>query len=324
MKAARIHQFGGPEVVVYEDAPVPEPKDGQVLVRIKATTVNRFDVAIREHRFPVPRELPLILGTDGAGIVECVGPGVTTVDAGEHIMFTGLGVGMEGSHADFAVVAETQAVTKPVAITFEQAAALGQVFPTADYALQRRAKLQQGETVLVQGAAGGVGSAAVQLAAASGARVLATVSSEDHAQRVRELGADETINRNTANVSSEIRRITDGRGVDVILEIAAADNLAADVRSLAKGGRIVVVGAGTAATAEIPLGAAGGLDATILFMNLANAGRKGVSTIMRAIATLVESGAVKPVIDRVLPLSDARRGHELLEGPHFGKIVLVP
>ena len=157
MKAVRIHEYGGPEVLVYEDVPEPEPKADQVLVRVAAATVNPIDVAVRENRFPTPKQPPKTIGSDGAGVVEKVGAGVTTVKPGDHVFFSGLGVGSEGSYAEYAVIHETQAVPAPEGLTLAEAAALGMVFPTAYYALVRRGAVQAGESVLVQGAAGGVG-----------------------------------------------------------------------------------------------------------------------------------------------------------------------
>jgi NADPH2:quinone reductase len=324
MKAVRIHTYGGPNVLVYEEVTTPQPAAGQVLVHVRAASVNPIDVAVRENRFPTPKQPPKIIGSDGAGVVEAVGPGVTAVHPGDEVVFSGLGVGSEGSYAEYAVLAEVQAVPKPAGLSFVEAAAMGLVFPTAYYGLTRRAALRPGETVLVQGAAGGVGSAAVQLAVALGGRVLGVVSSEEAAARVRELGAAATIDRSTTDVAEAARRLTESRGVDVIVEVAGSDNLAADVQAVAKGGRIVVIGAGSAPQAPLPLGAAIAIDASILFMSVNNAGRAGVAEMMREIGGLVEAGKVQPVVGAVLRLEEARRAHELLAGRHFGKIVLEP
>jgi NADPH:quinone reductase len=245
MKAVRIHQYGGPEVLAYEDAPVPQPAAGQLLVEIRAVGVNPVDVSIRENRFPTPRELPKIIGSDGAGVVTQLGEGVTKVAVGDEVLFTGLGVGMEGSYAEYAVITETQTVIKPPPLSFEQAAAIALVFPTAYYALVTRAKLQAGETVLVQGGAGGIGSAALQLAKSLGAGVLiTTVSREEDVAPLLDLGADSVLRRTSSDVPAEVKRLTDGKGVDVIIEPALAENMATDLAALAKGGRIIAVGAG--------------------------------------------------------------------------------
>ena len=324
MKAVRIHEYGGPEVLVYEDVETPSPGPGQVLVSVRAAAVNPIDVAVRSNSFPTPRQPPKTIGSDGAGVVEAVGADVTGVTAGDEVFFTGLGVGSEGSYAEHALIAAVQAVRKPAGISFEEAAALGLAFSTAWYGLVRRAALAAGETVLVQGAAGGVGSAAVQLAHARGARVLATVGSAADAVRVGPLGADETIDRTVVDVATEVKRLTDGQGVDVNLELVVSANLAADLGMIARGGRIVGIGGGPQPTVTIPTGQAIAVDASLLFANSGNAGRAGTAEVLAEVAGLVEHGTLRPVVGRVYPLSQARAAHELLAGRHFGKIVLVP
>ncbi len=324
MKAVRIHEYGGPDVLRYEDVDTPVPGPSQVLVRLKAAAVNPVDVAVRRNSFPTPKEPPKTLGSDGAGIVEAVGSEVRGVAPGDEVFFTGLGIGSEGSYAEYALVAPVQAVRKPAGISFEQAAALGLAFATAWYGVVLRAALVAGETVLVQGAAGGVGSAAVQLAHARGARVLATVGSADDAERVRALGADEAIDRKTADVAAEVKRLTDGKGVDVVIELVLSANLATDLGVIARGGRIVGIGGGPEPTVTFPTGPAIGADATLLFANSGNAGRAGTAEILTDVAGLVAEGKMRPVVGRVFPLAQARAAHELLEGHHFGKIVLVP
>ncbi len=324
MKAVRIHEYGGPEVLVYEDVDTPSPGAGQVLVRVRAAAVNAVDVAVRRNSFPTPKQPPKTLGSDGAGVVEAVGPDVEGLSSGDEVFFTGLGVGSEGSYADYALIAAVQAVPKPAGVTFEEAASLGVAFSTAWYGLVRRAALTAGETVLIQGAAGGVGSAAVQLARARGARVLATVGSADDAARVGELGADETIDRSTADVVAEVKRLTDGKGVHVVLELVVSANLAADLTMIARGGRIVGIGGGPEPTVTIPTGPAIAVDASVLFANSGNAGRAGAAEVLAEVAQLVEQGKLRPVVGRVFTLSQARAAHELQEGHHFGKIVLTP
>jgi len=324
VKAIRIHEYGGPEVLVYEDVAKPEAGEGRVLVRVEAASVNPVDVAVREDRFPTPKVPPKILGSDGAGVVEAVGPGVTTVSPGDEVFFSGLGVGSEGSYADYAVIAEAQAVAKPPAISFVEAAAIGMAFPAAYYALVTRGDVKEGETVLIQGGAGGVGSAAIQLAKVRGARVVTTVSGEAARRLVRELGADEVVDFAEQDVAAEVDRLTDGHGPDLIHELVISENLAADVAMVAKGGRIVCTGQGPRPEATVPIGPAIAKDATLLFMNLNNAGRAGIAAIAAEIGGLAAEGKVRPVVGETLPLAEARRAHELLEGDHVGKIVLLP
>ena len=324
MKAVRIHEAGGPEVLVYEDVPTPSPGPGQALVRIAAVSVNPIDAAVRGGAFLALRKPPKTIGSDGAGVVAAVGPEVTDVQAGDEVFFQGLGIGSEGSYAEYALVAAEQCVPKPANLSFAEAAAMGLVFPTAYYALVRKGELQAGETVLVQGASGGVGTASVQLAKALGARVLATVGSEEAARQVRDLGADEAIVYKTSDVGAEVARLTDGRGVDLIHELVVSENLPVDVGMIAKRGRIVCTGQGPRPGVAVPIGAALGKDASLLFMSTANAGRAGVADIMREIARLAEEGRIRPVIWKTLGLSEARTAHELLAEHHVGKIVLVP
>ena len=324
MKAVRIHAYGGPEVLVYEEVDTPVPKPGQVLVRVEAATVNPIDVAVREDRFPTPKQPPKIIGSDGAGEVVELGADVTGVKPGDRVFFSGLGVGSEGSYAEYAVIFEAAAVPVPDGLSFPEAAALGMVFPTAYYALVRRGALKEGETALVQGAAGGVGSASVQLARALGARVIATVSGADEAALVRSLGADEVIDYKTEDVVARTLELTDGKGADLVHELVISVNLPADVRLVAKSGRIVCTGQGPSPEASVPIGEALAKDVDLRFMSTTNAGRAGMAAIAAEIGKMAAEGKVRPVIGETLPLSEARRAHELLAGPHLGKIVLVP
>lgn len=324
MKAVRIHEYGGPEVLLYEEVPKPEPGPAQILVKVAAATVNPVDVAVREDRFPTPRQPPKILGSDGAGVVEQTGAEVTSVEIGERVAFSGLGIGSEGSYAEYAVIAETQVVHLPEELSFTDAAAIGMAFPAAYYALVTRGALREGETVLVQGAAGGVGSASVQLAKALGARVLATASGPDAADLVLSLGAEAVIDFRTEDVPERVLELTGGRGVDLIHELVLSANLPMDVGMVAKGGRIVGTGQGPGPDATVPIGAAIAKDASVLFMNLNNAGRAGVAAIATEVADMVVAGKVRPVIGAELPLAEARRAHEMLARSHLGKIVLLP
>lgn len=324
MKAVRIREYGGPEVLVCEDVPVPEPGAAQILVRVEAASVNPIDAAVRENRFPTPKMPPKTLGSDGAGIVETIGGDVTTVRPGDRVFFSGLGVGSEGSYADYAVIAETQAVPMPPTLSFADAAALGMAFPAAYYGLVRRGSVRAGETVLVQGAAGGVGSASVQLAKALGARVIATIAGTAEAALVRGLGADETIDYRREDVVARTLALTDGKGVDLVHELVVSANLPNDVRLVGRSGRIVCTGQGPSPEAMVPIGEALAKDVTLLFMNLNNAGRAGVAAIAAEVARMAASGQVKPVIGATFPLAEARRAHELLAGDHLGKILLLP
>ena len=286
--------------------------------------MNPVDVAVREDRFPTPKQPPKTLGSDGAGTVELAGAEITTVGPGDRVSFSGLGIGSEGSYAEYALIAETQAVTIPDGLSFVDAAALGMVFPAAYYALVTRGAVRQGETVLVQGASGGVGSASVQLAKALGARVLATASGPGAAELVLGLGAEAVIDFRTEDVAARVLELTDGKGVDLVHELVLSLNLPVDVKLVANGGRIVGTGQGPSADASVPIGEALGKDVSVLFMNLNNAKRAGVAAITAEVMQMAAAGKVRPVIGTELPLSEARHAHELLGGDHLGKIVLLP
>ncbi|HTX67705.1 MAG TPA: NADPH:quinone reductase [Thermoleophilia bacterium] len=324
MKAVRIHEYGGPEVLVYEDVPTPEPGPKQLLVKVAAATVNPIDVSVREDRFPTPKQPPKILGSDGAGVVKQAGAEVTTAKPGDRVAFSGLGIGSEGSYAEYALIADTQVVQMPEGLSFADAAAIGMAFPAAYYALVTRGALHEGETVLVQGASGGVGSASVQLAKALGARVFGTASGPSAADLVLGLGAEAVIDYRAEDVAARVLELTDGKGVDLVHELVLSVNLPTDVKLVARGGRIVGTGQGPGSDAVTPIGEALGKDVSVLFMNLSNAGRAGVAAIATEIATMAAAGKIKPVIGTELPLSEARRAHELLAGHHLGKIVLLP
>jgi NADPH:quinone reductase len=323
MRAIRIHEYGGPEVLVCDEVDRPSPGPGQVLVHITAASVNPIDAAVRENRFPTPRTPPKTIGSDGAGVVEQLGADVARVAIGDEVFFTGLGVGSEGSYADYAVIAEAQAVPRPRDLSFPEAAALGLAFATAYYALVRRAAVLPGETVMVQGAAGGVGSASVQLAKALGARVIAVVGSPDDAAFARTLGADDAIDFRAEDVAARARELTAGKGVEVVHELQISANLATDVAAIARGGRIVGTGQGPLPEASIPIGPALAGDATLLFMSTSNAGRAGTAEMLTEVGRLVDDGRLRPVIGATFRLEEAGAAHEALAGRHRGKIVLL-
>jgi NADPH2:quinone reductase len=324
VKAVRIHEYGGPEVLVYEEVSTPEPGPRQLLVKVAAATVNPIDVSVRENRFPTPKQPPKTLGSDGAGVVEKVGAEITNAKPGDRVAFSGLGIGSEGSYAEYALIADTQVVHMPEGLSFPDAAAIGMAFPAAYYALVTRGALHEGETVLVQGASGGVGSASVQLAKALGARVFGTASGAGAADLVLSLGAEAVIDFRTEDVAARVLELTDGKGVDLVHELVLSVNLPTDVRLVARGGRIVGTGQGPGPDAVAPIGEALDKDVSVLFMNLNNAKRAGVAAIAAEIAAMVAAGKVKPVIGAELPLSEARRAHEMLAEDHLGKIVLIP
>ena len=320
MKAIRVHEFGGPEVLRLEEAPEPKPSAGQVLVRVRAAGVNPVDTYIRSGVHAVKPALPYTPGLDAAGEVEAVGEGVTRFSAGQRVYTAG---SLTGTYAELALCEESQCHTLPERVSFAQGAGVFTPYTTAYRALFQRAKAQPGETVLVHGASGGVGTAAVQLARAAGLRVVGTAGTEEGRRLVSEQGAHEVLDHRAPDYFEQLNGLTGGRGVDVILEMLANVNLDKDLGALAKGGRVVVVG--SRGTVEINPRTAMTRDASILGMTLFNISPQEFVSIHAALGAGLEAGTLSPVVGRELPLAEAARAHEevLKPGAH-GKIVLTP
>ena len=324
MKAIRIHEFGGLDKMVYEDAPDPTPGEGEVLIRVRGAGVNPVDVAIRTGKHPAAAsmQLPYVPGIDAAGEVEAVGAGVSNLKAGDAVFGRVIG----GGYCEKARMAAAEAGNKPDSFSFEEAAGVPIVFMTAWHALFNKAEVQPGETVLVHAGGGGVGSAAIQLAKWKGATVLTTVGSQEKAERAKALGADHAILYKETPFDEEAKRLTDDKGVNVIIETVAADNLGLDISALAVFGRIVLIGNGTGKgpDAGFSVGPALFKDLRLLSMTLFNAGPQA-GEIVRGLEKVFAEGKVKPQIERAFPLKDAAAAHEtLLSGKFFGKVVLSP
>ncbi len=306
MKAVRIHAFGGPEVLVYEDAPRPEPAAGDVLVKVHATALNPVDRFTRAGYLQgmVNFTLPLIPGLDLAGVVEAVGEGVTTVAAGDAV-YGYSNMMRQGAYAEYAVVSPGEIAPKPASVDFETAASVPLAGLTAWQGLFGVGGLQPGQTVLIHGAGGGVGSFAVQFARAKGARVLATAGS-DKIALLRDLGVAEAIDYTTTRFEDV------ARDVDVVFDTVAGDLTERSFAVLKPGGIYV-----TPAGQPDPEAAAGrGVRASGMFTQANPAD-------LTEIASVIDAGTVTPVVSTVLPLAEARRAHELLEAGHLrGKIVL--
>jgi NADPH2:quinone reductase len=319
MQAIRIHAFGAPEVMRLETVPDPVPAEGQVLVRVRAAGVNPVDTYLRAGVYRPDLKLPWTPGLDGAGVVEAVGAGVSRVRAGDHVYVTSSAT---GTYAELALVAEAKIFPLPAAISFVEGAALGVPYGTAYRALFQRAHAQPGETVLVQGASGGVGLAAVQFARAAGLRVIGTAGSEEGLARVQREGAHHVVNHKDPGAPDALKALAPD-GVDVILEMLANVNLGRDLPLLAKGGRVVVVG--SRGPVEINPRDVMARDAAILGMSLFNATVKDITLIHAAIRAGLEQGILRPVVSRELPLSEAAGAHHaVIESSTHGKIVLVP
>ncbi len=340
MKAIRFHQFGGPEVLKYEDVPDVRPREDQILVRVRACALNHLDLWIRKGLPGV--KLPHINGSDIAGDVAEVGSYVESVKRGARVLlapmvfcnhcaqctagqqsfcreFSVLGYGNDGGNAEYIAVSEVNVIAIPEGLSYDQAASVPLVFLTAWHMLVTRAQIKAGQTVLVLGGGSGVGSAAIQICKMLGATVIATAGDEPKLAKARELGADHTINHYKQKIAEEVRRITSKAGVDIVFEHVGAATWDDSVRSLRPGGTLVTCGATTGPEAKF--------DIRVLFSRQLSflGSYMGTMDDLHEVLKHVFSGRLKPVVDRVFPLSEARAAHERLEkSEQFGKIVLNP
>ncbi|MDQ3918288.1 MAG: NADPH:quinone reductase [Acidobacteriota bacterium] len=320
MKAIRVHEFGGPEVLRVEDVEEPRPAAGQVVVRVRAAGVNPVDTYIRGGGHAVKPPLPYTPGLDAAGEVEAVGEGVARVRAGQRVYTAG---SLSGTYAELALCDESQVHALPGGVSFAQGAGVSTPYATAYRALFQRAKGVPGETVFVHGASGGVGTAAVQIARAAGFKVIGTGGTEEGRKLAAEQGAHHVLDHHAPDYLEELTRLTDGRGPDVILEMLANVNLNRDLEVLARGGRVVVIGSRGAV--EITPRLAMVREASVLGMVLFNASPQELASVHAAIVAGLEAGTLRPVVGRELPLADAARAHEeVLKPGAYGKIVLLP
>ena len=319
MKAIRVESHGGPEVLTPADVPEPQPGEKQLLVRVKAVGVNPVDTYIRAGIYG-PTNLPYTPGFDAAGVVEQAGPGVTRFAAGDRVYTS---KSASGTYAELTVCPEEGVHPLPQKVSFTQGAALGIPYATAYRALFQKARAQAGETVLIHGATGGVGLAAVQFAKAAGLHVIGTGGTPKGRELVQENGADHILDHGASNYTDEIMRLTDGRGVDVIIEMLANVNLGKDLQMLAKFGRVVVVG--SRGNVEITPRDLMRRDSCVMGMTLFNAPPDELEAIYQAINEGLDRGALNPLVGHELPLSDAARAHVMvMESGAYGKIVLLP
>ena len=319
MKAIRVHEFGGPEVMKIEDVPDPSPGPAQVLVRVRAIGVNPVDNYIRSGTYARKPQLPYTPHTDIGGIVEAVGADVTRLKKGDRVY----AFAVTGGGAELAVCEDGQVMPLPEKVSFQQGAALGVPYGTAWRALFIRAHARAGETVLVHGASGGVGTAAVQIARSHGLRVLGTAGTAEGLRLIREQGAHQTFNHRDADYTTAILAATGGRGVDLVLEMLANVTLDRDLDLRAPRGRVVVIG--NRGRVEIDPRKSMGKDAAILGMTLFNADADELREIHSGLVAGLENGTLRPVIGKEMPLSDAVKAHQaVMEPGAFGKIVLIP
>ncbi|MBN1533001.1 MAG: NADPH:quinone reductase [Spirochaetes bacterium] len=320
MKAIVIREFGGPEVLRLEDVPVPSPEGGEVLVRVMAAGVNPADTYVRAGGYIIQPSLPFIPGIDGAGVVEAVGRGVSRVRPGDRVY---LGGALTGTCAEYALAPEIRVHRLPDNVTFSQGAGVPVPYVTAYHALRHRADARAGETVLVHGASGGVGTAAVQTARAMGLRVFGTAGTPAGLELAKREGAHRVFDHTAAGYTDGIMEATGGRGVDIILEMLANVNLGADLRLIALRGRVVVIGSrGEALITPRDLMARRGSVHAVMLWQITD---EETTEIHAAIGAGLEVGALRPVVGKELPLAEAERAHrEVMESGAYGKIVLIP
>jgi len=320
MKAIRVHGFGGPEVLRLEEVPTPQPGPGEVLVRMHAIGVNPVETYIRAGKYARLPALPYTPGNDGAGVVEQIGDSVTRFKPGDRVYTAG---SISGTYAEFALCKTEQVHQLPASASFAQGAAMGTPYATAYRGLFQRADAKPGETVLVHGASGGVGTAAVQLARACGLRVFGTAGSDQGRKLAREQGAHEVFDHRAPDQFEQIMKATDGRGVDVIVELLANVNLAKDLTILAKSGRVAIIG--SRGRVEIDPRDAMQRDADLRGMVLPNTPPAEMASIHAALVAGLEKGTLRPVIGKEFPLAEAAEAHRAVMGSGtFGKIVLLP
>ena len=341
MRAALFAKYGGPEVVEIGTAPIPSPGPGEVRIKIEAASLNHLDLWVRRG-LPIETPMPHIGGSDMAGVVDTVGPGAEAVPVGTRVVvdpsiayewydgqnrgpsiedppFQILGEHTQGGFAEYAVVPAANLLELPEGFPAEQAAAAGLVFVTAWRALMTRAQLRAGERVLITGASGGVGTAAIQIAVSAGAKVYALTGGAEKVRRAEDLGAQVVYDRHNVDFSRAVWRDTAKTGVDVVFDTVGESLWPQALRSLRRGGRLVTSGATTGSRGVTEIRLVFWKQLTIMGSTM------GSRVEFRQVMRLVFSGELEPVIHAVLPLDETRQAHEMLEaGEVFGKIVLVP
>ena len=320
MKAICVHAFGGPEVLKLEEMPTPKPGAGQVLVRVHAAGINPYETYMRAGAYPVLPPLPYTPGSDGAGIIEAVGKGVKKVKPGDRVY---IAKSVSGTYAQYAIALEDQVHPLPHAVSFAQGAAVWVPFGTAYHALAHSANARPGETVLIHGASGGVGSAGVQLARAMGLTVFGTAGTQKGLDLVKHSGASQVFNHKKAGYLAEIMEATGGRGVDIILEMLGNVNLANDTKLLADNGRVIVIG--NRGDATINARELMSRRASIRAFTLWAITPAEEKEIHAALGAGLENGTLRPIIGKEYPLVEAPLSHkEIMEQPAAGKLVLIP
>jgi NADPH2:quinone reductase len=320
MKAIRVHEFGPPEVMKLEEVPDLRPGTGQVVVRVKAAGVNPVDSYVRTGAYARKPALPYTPGSDGAGLVEAVGPDVTGVATGARVFVSG---SLTGTYAEQALCETDQLHHLPDSLTFAQGAAINVPYATAYRALFQRARALPGEIVLVHGATGGVGIASIQLARAAGMTIIGTGGTDRGRTLLQHQGVHFVLDHTNPDHLDEIGPLTGGRGVDVVIEMLANVNLDKDLKVLAMGGRVVVVG--SRGRVEIDSRSIMAHEGAVLGTLLYNAPPGETASLWAALGAGLENGTLRPVVGREFPLAEAPSAHhKIMEAGAYGKIVLVP
>ena len=322
MKAIRVHQYGGLEALRYEDITVPEPGEGEARVKVEAIGVNFIDIYHRIGRYQ--GSLPLTLGQEAAGTVDAVGAGVTNVKVGDRVAFASV----QGTYAEFVIAPSWRLVRIPDSVNSQTAAAVLLQGMTAHYLTHSTYPLKAGETALVHAAGGGTGQLLVQVAKRRGARVIGTVSTEEKAALAREAGADEVINYTQVDFDTEVKRLTNNVGVDVVYDSVGKDTFDRSLNCLRRRGYMVLFGAASGAVPPLDpqvLNAKGSLFLTRPFLGHYTADRTELEGRVSDLFQWIAAGELKVHIDKTFPLAEASEAHRYLEGRQSkGKILLIP
>ena len=313
----------GPEALTWKELPTPEPKAGEVRIAIRAASLNFPDLLIVQNKYQMKPPLPFVPGSEYAGVVDAVGDGVTHLKVGDPVAAFG-GMGGFGTHA---CVSAQLIMPLPAGFAFDDAAAFICTYGTTHHALLDRAQLKAGETVLVLGAAGGVGTAAIQIAKAAGAKVIAAASSEEKCALCRDLGADATINYSTANLRDELKALTGGKGPDVVYDPVGGDLAEPVFRSIAWRGRYLVIGFAQGAIPALPLNLALLKGASVVGVFWGDFARREPQNNAKALGELARwyaEGKIKPVIDQKLPMPELKKAFERMGSRQVrGKLVMT-
>jgi len=322
MKAIRIHKYGGPEVLTYEDVPIPEPKTGEARVRIEAIGLNFIDIYQRTGLYPLPT--PFTLGMEGAGVVDAVGDGVTEVKVGDRVAYAMV----LGSYAEYAIVPAAKLAPLPAKLDMKSAAALMLQGMTAHYLTHSTYPLKKGDTVLIHAAAGGVGLLLIQIAKILGARVIGTVGTEAKAELAKRAGADDVILYTQTDFLAEVKKLTDGKGVQVVYDSVGATTFEKSLDCLRPRGYLALFGQSSGPVPTFDLGklaTMGSLFVTRPTLLHYMSDRSELLGRANELLDWIASGKLKLRIENTLPMKDAAQAHRLLEGRKTsGKVVLVP